>query len=243
MAKDYYAPGTEGYNAEYAKVTQGLNGVANQLGNSATVDELSLKAQEASLAVLVEQREIAAKVGQDTVKSLDELRQTFLEVARAAGWIVPIGPLQMAANKPVTGAEAEWPWSWPDPRKMGNYGARASGEFIYGGSVTAGEQLNAANINALYQQFLGRNADASAIKQWMEFNGRGFDLAAALEQSAEFQARLKQATNAKELSDIKDALNNLTAVTAQGSMAVVGAVDGQTGVLVDANTPRAPVPA
>jgi hypothetical protein len=243
IASSFYAPGTEGYNAEYAKVTQGLNGVATQLGTAATVQELTLKAQEASLAVLVEQREIAAKVGQDTVKGLDQLRQTFLEVARAAGWIVPIGPLQMAANKPVTGAEGEWSFPWPDPRKMGNYGARASGESIFGGKVTAGEQLNAANVNALYQQFLGRDAEAGVAKMWMDFNGRGFDLAAALEQSAEFQARLKQANNAKQLSDIKDALNNLTAVTAQGSMAVVGAVDGQTGVLVDASTPRAPVPA
>ena len=243
LAGSYYAPGTEGYSAEYAKVTQGLNGVANQLGTAATVQELALKAQEASLNVLIEQREIAAKVGQDTAKGLEELRKTFLEVAKAAGWIVPVGPLQAAANAPITGASAEWPWSWPDPRQMGKFGARASGESIFGGPVTAGEQLNAASVNALYQQFLGRDAEAGVAKQWMDFNGRGFDLATALEKSAEFQSRLQQANNAKQLSDIKDALDNLTAVTAQGSMAVKSAVDGQTDVLVDASMPRAPVPA
>jgi hypothetical protein len=243
LASSYYAPGTVAYVAEYGGVTQGLNSVANQLGTSATVQELALKAQEASLNVLIEQRDIATKVGQDTAKGLEELRTTFLNVAKAAGWIVPVGPLEAAANKPVTGPAAEWPWDWPDPRQMGKFGARASGESIFGGPVTAGEQLNAASVNALYQQFLGRDAEAGVAKQWMDFNGRGFDLAAALEKSVEFQSRLQQANNAKQLSDIKDALDNLTTVTAQGSVAVKSAVDGQTEVLVDASMPRAPVPA
>jgi len=80
-----------------------------------------------------------------------------------------------------------------DARPMGNFGTAASGEYLFGGPVTAGESLNAGNVRALYQQFLGRDPEPGVAEQWVAYGGRGFDLAAQLEKSAEFQARLRVA--------------------------------------------------
>jgi hypothetical protein len=79
-----------------------------------------------------------------------------------------------------------------DPRPVGPFGAAQSGEFLFGGQVTAGETLTGGSIRALYQQFLGRDPEAEVVQTLLQGGLRGFDLAGALEQSPEFQARLKQ---------------------------------------------------
>lgn len=75
-------------------------------------------------------------------------------------------------------------------RAVGVHGAFTEGSMLYGGTVSAGEELNASSVRALYQQFLGRDPEPWVTGEWLGVRGRGADLASALEQSQEFQARL-----------------------------------------------------
>lgn len=280
LASNFFAPGTEAYVKEFNQVTGGLDALANQFGMAATVEEMSLKVQESSLTVMQDQLTAAREAGETAKQTLDVLRQAFLRAAGEAG--VPVnltsGGIGSLLN-PLSNQHIP----------MGDFGEQLRGERIFGGRVGSGENLTAGSVNALYRQFLGRDAEAGVAEQWMAGGGRGFDLAGALEQSAEFQSRLTQvrgfavggyaspgfamvgergpelvdfATPGRvytadqtraamrgddgllaEVQALREMVKQLCTVTAQGSMAVKGAVDGQTEVLVDATAPRMPVPA
>jgi hypothetical protein len=166
-SQSYYASGEE-YFKDFQDVQQTLE-------NTESVAERQARIADEQLTAMKSQLEQLGLLNQNVVSLATALAQY-----RAA-----VGPAGGAGGGAAGGGATA-------PRAVGVHGAFTSGDMLYGGTVSAGEELNASSVRALYQQFLGRDPEPWVTGEWLGVRGTGANLASALEQSEEFKLRLQQ---------------------------------------------------